>query len=322
MDGRPVNPDRMTAFDRVGWVLSHTGARAVTQTRRLQSLWGGYGELLRLHLAGGPVASVILKQVIPPEGVQESVADRRKRRSYEVEQAWYLDGARRCDSECRVASCYAAESSLLLLEDLQNAGFHPGRPPLGEQVRAGLHWLANFHARFLGPPPPGLWDQGSYWHLETRREEWLRMPPGSLKDAAAPLDELLRGARYQTLLHGDSKPANFCWNDQGQASAVDFQYVGPGCGIRDTAYFLDCCLGESGCESQADDWLDYYFTVLRQAIEQQGHSIDLSELEREWRSLFPVAWSDFCRFEQGWRGPSPLGRFSQRQLARALELIR
>ncbi|MCE7872645.1 DUF1679 domain-containing protein [bacterium CPR1] len=312
----------MTAFDPVGWVLARTGARAVTETRRLQSLWGGYGQLLRLHLEGGSVPSVILKQVIPPADVHESVADRRKRRSYAVEQAWYLDGARRCDSECRVARCYAAESSLLLLEDLQNAGFHPDRPPLAEQVRAGLHWLAYFHARFLGSPPPGLWEQGSYWHLQTRREEWLRMPRSSLKDAAEALDDLLRGARFQTLLHGDSKPANFCWNNRGQASAVDFQYVGPGCGIRDTAYFLDCCLGESGCESQADHWLDHYFTVLRQAIEQQGHSVDLDALEREWRSLFPVAWSDFCRFEQGWRGPSPMGPFSQRQLVRALELIK
>lgn len=311
----------LSTLDWVEFALSHTGARAVTEVTRLQGLWGGYGELLRLRLAGGPVSSVILKLVVPPEGVNETVSDRRKRRSYAVEQAWYLEGARRCDAHCRVASCYAVErrgeSSLLLLEDLQNAGFRPGRPP---QIRAGLQWLAHFHARFLGPPPPGLWEQGSYWHLETRREEWARMPPGPLKDAAEALDQRLRGARYQTLLHGDSKPANFCWSGDGTASAVDFQYVGPGCGIRDTAYFLDCCLGESGCHSEAEGWLDFYFAVLRQAV--GAHGFDADELESEWRSLFPVAWSDFCRFEQGWRGPSPLGRYSQLQLARALELIK
>lgn len=313
----------MSTLDRVEFVLSHTGARAVTEVTRLQGLWGGYGELLRLHLAGGPVPSVILKLVVPPEGAHETASDRRKRRSYAVEQAWYLEGARRCDADCRVASCYAVErrqeSSLLLLEDLQNAGFHPGRPP---RIRAGLQWLAHFHARFLGAPPPGLWEQGSYWHLETRREEWARMPAGSLKDAAEALDRRLRSARYQTLLHGDSKPANFCWGPDGTASAVDFQYVGPGCGIRDTAYFLDCCLGESGCQSEADGWLDFYFVVLRQALEQHAHDLDAAELESEWRSLFPVAWSDFCRFEQGWRGPSPLGAYSQLQLTRALQLIK
>ena len=142
------------------------------------------------------------------------------------------------------------------------------------------------------------------------------MPSGCLKDNAQSLDQRLRKARFQTLLHGDAKPANFCWNSQGDAAAVDFQYVGPGCGIRDVAYFLDGCLGESGCEDQAAGWLDFYFATLSQALD--AHTSASDAVEEEWRSLFPVAWSDFCRFEQGWGRPAPLGAYSQRQLSLSL----
>jgi hypothetical protein len=297
------------AFDWVSWVLSCVGGDALLESTLLHNLWGGYGELRRLRLSG-PIGSVILKRVVPPELADGSVSDARKRRSYVVERNWYLQGSRRCDQHCRVAHCYAAEPSLLLLEDLDAAGFRPGRPP---QIRAGLHWLAHFHSRFLGQSETGLWEQGCYWHLETRRDEWDRMPAGPLKDAAATLDARLRGARYQTLVHGDAKPANFCWHPDGNAAAVDFQYVGPGCGIRDVAYFLDCCLGYNGREEDALGWLDVYFTCLREAMLADGHT-DAVPLELEWRSLFPVAWADFCRFEQGWGAPGPLTPFSQTQL--------
>jgi hypothetical protein len=304
-------------FDWVAWVLSQTGSQELTEISRVQPLWGGYGELLRLSLRGGPMASVILKRVDSPDIPQLSLSDRRKRRSYAVEQTWYQQGSQRCHPGCRVARCYGVarlpERSFLLLEDLKNAGFQPVRPPQALHVRSGLSWLAHFHALFLETRPPDLWEQGTYWHLDTRREEWQRMPRGPLKEAARALDERLRKANHQTLLHGDAKPANFCWTPEGAAAAVDFQYVGPGCGIRDVAYFLDCCLGESGCQSQAQGWLDTYFTLLRQTVRR-----DISQLEREWRSLFCVAWSDFCRFEQGWGQPGPAGPYSQAMLDQAL----
>ena len=310
-----------TSFDWASWVLCHTRSKTVTETALLQKLWKGYGDLQRLSLSGGALPSAILKRVIPPSGA-ETVSDLRKRRSYAVEQAWYQTESRRCDDGCRVADCYAvasqAETLLLLLEDLNRVGFHPRRPPMALHIRGGLSWLAHFHSRFLGARPVGLWEQGGYWHLDTRREEWLGMPSGCLKEHAEALDQRLKGARYQTLIHGDSKPANFCWNARGEAAAVDFQYVGPGCGIRDVAYFLDCCLSASNSESQADDWLDYYFAVLRQAIHQDGHVLDMGDLEREWRTLFPVAWSDYCRFWQGWSGSSRLGPYSSHQLDLAL----
>jgi len=306
----------MVGQQTLEWVFSRTGTQKLTDSSLLQNLWGGYGELWRLGLRGGSVNSVILKRVVPPEAAGSTVSDQRKRRSYEVERAWYLEGSRNCDDDCRVAGCYGVEPPLLLLEDLGTSGFHPGRPP---NIRAGLSWLAHFHSRFLGACPPGLWEQGSYWHLETRQEEWRRMPAGPLKESASAVDRCLRQARYQTLLHGDSKPANFCWNTKGQAAAVDFQYVGPGCGIRDVAYFLDCCLSYTGSENQAEGWLDFYFEVLEQALRRDGHQTD--GLESEWRALFPVAWTDYCRFMQGWGRSSVLTAYSQKQLQRALRVI-
>lgn len=37
------------------------------------------------------------------------------------------------------------------------------------RARAGLEWLARFHACFWQQTlPEGLWRQGTYWHLSTR----------------------------------------------------------------------------------------------------------------------------------------------------------
>lgn len=308
------------------WVLHHTGAAAVMKSELLQNLWSGYGELLRLTLRDGSEPSVILKRVVPPELASSSASDSRKRRSYAVEQAWYRGAAGQCDEQCRVARCFATDNqdgaSYLLLEDLGASGFHPTRPPRSQHLRAGLSWLAHFHARFCQARPDDLWAQGNYWHLDTRQDELRRMPDGPLKKHAADFDRLLKSARYQTLLHGDSKPANFLWHTSGSAAAVDFQYVGPGCGIRDVVYFMDSCLGESGCEAEASEWLDVYFAILRKALHQQGHGPIAEHLEDEWRALYPVAWSDFCRFEQGWGSLAAPGSYSQSQITLALGLLK
>ena len=74
-----------------------------------------------------------------------------------------------------------------------------------------------------------------------------------LDEPEAPeLDRRLRAARFQTLVHGDAKPANFCFDARrGAVAAVDFQYVGGGCGMKDVAYLLS---GER--EDKADAWVE------------------------------------------------------------------
>lgn len=48
-----------------------------------------------------------------------------------------------------------------------------GAPP--SQARAALEWLAGLHACFWEQPrPPGVWEQGCYWYLDTRRAPGFR----------------------------------------------------------------------------------------------------------------------------------------------------
>lgn len=313
------------SFDGLSWVLERTGASGLQQSQRLQSLWGGYGELLRLSLLGSDLNSVILKRVLFPDANRSSASDRRKRRSYEVEQVWYNGAARRLGDHCRVARLIGTQSypggSLLLLEDLGESGFSPHRPSQETQLQKGLQWLANFHATFLGETVEGLWSQGSYWHLKTRHDEWSRMPEGPLKSAAESFDKALCEAKHLTVVHGDAKPANFCWHEDGTAAAVDFQYVGSGCGMRDVAYYLDCLLGETGCSGRAQGWLDIYFQELFYALKDRGRETAFPAVEAEWRSLYPIAWSDFQRFYQGWGRGGTLGPYSRQQLELALNSI-
>ena len=284
------------------WILSQTGARAVIDSTLVQELWNGYGELLRIRLDGGRCESVILKRVVPPADVEDSISDRRKRRSYEVERAWYQHGAPLCDDSCRVALCLGVcpQRSLLLLEDLRHSGFKTSPDPTTEQVESGLAWLASFHSRFLRESPTGLWEQGSYWHFQTRKLEWGEMEPGIHKEHAALFDKALRSTKFRTVVHGDPKPPNFCWNDRQRAAAVDFQYVGSGCGIRDVALFLDRGLGRLRCRTEESVWLDRYFSLLQKALQKDEKDLDFQALQTDWRARFPVAWSDYARFALGW----------------------
>ncbi|MEO0606545.1 MAG: choline kinase, partial [Myxococcota bacterium] len=91
-----------------------------------------------------------------------------------------------------------------------------------------------------------------------------------------------------TLVHGDAKVANFCFGDAGVA-AVDFQYVGGGCGLKDVAYFLGSCLDDAALRADAESWLVHYFRRL-----------DVPDVETAWRRVWPHAWADFERFLAGW----------------------
>ena len=45
-------------------VLRSTAAHELTEAHAVQSLWGGYGQILRCHLAGAAVPSVIVKHCL------------------------------------------------------------------------------------------------------------------------------------------------------------------------------------------------------------------------------------------------------------------
>ncbi|KIH76022.1 choline kinase [Geoalkalibacter ferrihydriticus DSM 17813] len=300
----PISPETL--------ICEATGAAQAQRRARIQSLWSGYGEIVRYALQGSELASVVVKNVIfptaidHPRGWHNDVGHQRKVRSYEVEMAWYRDWSRRCDQHCRVPRCYAlrtfGERHLMVLEDLDAAGFPRRKERLDRhEALACLSWLAHFHALFLGEKPTDLWPIGSYWHLATRQAEWRMIKDAALRQAAATLDARLNACRFQTLIHGDAKVANFCFSQDGRrVAAVDFQYVGGGCGMKDVAYFLGSCLDEREQREREGDLLDGYFAALRRALKVRGKDFDSSALEAEWRAIFPLAQADFYRFLVGW----------------------
>ena len=293
-------------------VLQATGADALYHIEDIQSLWSGYGKIMRYGLRGADRDRVVVKHVkLPdqhhhPRGWNTDRSHQRKIRSYQVETAWYRDWAPACDARCRVPACLALEADadefLMVFEDLDASGFPLRKSAVSvADMHLCLNWLAHFHATFMGEMPSGLWEVGSYWHLDTRPDELEALDDVPLKQAAGEIDGLLRAGRFQTFIHGDAKLANFCFSEDGtQVAAVDFQYVGGGCGMKDVAYFIGSCLYEDDCERHEAALLDVYFSALKDALESRGRGEDPRVIEQEWRALYPVAWTDFHRFMKGW----------------------
>lgn len=316
-------------------ILAATGAQDLRVESVVQDLWSGYGRILRLALTGSEQATVIVKQVHPPtatnhpRGWNTSRSHERKLRSYQVEIAWYRDWSHRCGERCRIPRLIGSREldgqQLLILEDLDAAGFPLRKNSLTQaRLESCLAWLAEFHATFLQQTPQNLWETGTYWHLATRPDELAALRDPALKSAALAIDQKLAHACYQTLVHGDAKLSNFCFGPEESAvAALDFQYVGGGCGMRDLAYFLGSCLPEEECAERESDLLDCYFRHLTQAL--QRHQRDFSPKEREallteWRELYPFAWADFHRFLKGWSpGHWKLNSHSERMTRRAIE---
>lgn len=306
-------------------VLQSASAQRIADTELVQSLWSDYGSILRCTLEGSAQESLIVKHVRwptkheHPRGWNSDIGHKRKVRSYEVESAWYENYASECNEHCRVPESLLVRThdneTFMVLEDLDASGYGlRSNHASDREMRACLFWLAQFHATFLGRDPKHLWPIGTYWHLATRPEELSVIGDTKLGRAAAIIDQRLNDAVFKTFVHGDAKLANFCFSPNGErASAVDFQYVGGGCGMKDVAYFISSCLDENECERREGELLDYYFQSLQRAFQEKNTSIDFQALEREWRNLYPVAWTDFYRFLQGWSpGHWKIHRYSER----------
>lgn len=321
----------------ISTILKCTGAEAIAGQETIQRLWSGYGKIERVHLAGGSSKSVVIKHVHwpteqdHPRGWNTDISHARKVKSYEVESAWYYGWSARCGEACRVPHCLAldsdAEEFLLVLEDLDAAGFSGRRRFVSDaELGAGLSWLAHFHATFMGKSPEGLWETGTYWHVETRPDELdvLKQKDPALSAAAHIIDRRLKESPYQTLVHGDAKLANFCFSSNGcRVAVVDFQYVGGGCGMKDVAYFIGSCLGEAECERREDELLDTYFHFLRTALEKYQSAINAEDAEGDWRELYPVAWTDFHRFLKGWSpGHWKVNDYSERLARKVLANVK
>ncbi|NRB38882.1 MAG: DUF1679 domain-containing protein [Pseudomonadales bacterium] len=317
-------------------ILHTMQAKSITKIVCIQTLWSGYGELLRVFLAGSSQPSIIIKHInlakieCHPKGWNDDFSHQRKLNSYQIEARWYRDYAHLCDSACTVPLCLSLEHNanniILMMSDLETAGFtrllsYQQKTIKQHEIHSGLNWLAAFHARFMGSSGEDLWPTGSYWHLQTRPNELQALQDQDLKSAAQNIDDKLKKCSYQTLIHGDAKLANFCFSEDGKrAAAVDFQYVGKGCGIKDVVYFISSCVSNDDCFTLEQDLLNHYFNTLIQALSRYHPQINAFEVESQWRVLYPVAWADFVRFLKGW---SPehwkLGSYSEALTLQAID---
>lgn len=314
-------------------ILKATGATALFQIEVIQNLWSGYGSIIRFGLEGCSLKTVIVKHVtLPtsgkhPRGWNTSISHLRKIKSYQVETAWYTKWSAKSDASCSMPNCYAVatlgDEVCIVLEDLDAAGFPIRKARVSnKELKNCIAWLANFHATYLGETPTNLWEIGTYWHLETRPEELEVLEDIPLKNAASKIDEILNESPFQTFVHGDAKLANFCFSEEGNVSAVDFQYVGGGCGMKDLAYFVGSCLYENECEAQEKEILTYYFKVLKESLIVKNKNTDFKALEKNWRALYPVAWTDFHRFLKGWSpGHWKINSYSERVTKEVLKNI-
>ncbi len=307
------------------FVLERTKADRITNRIEVQSLWSGYGSIQKIALEGTDFPSIIVKHVQPgrgshPRGWNTDLSHQRKLKSYQVETNWYASQKNKAGNNlARIPACFGTQKQedevLLVLEDLDASGFAGRRGSVNQtEWRACVRWLAAFHAEHLGSAPDGLWESGTYWHLETRPDELERLDDQMLKDFASPIERVLKNSRFQTLVHGDAKLANFCFNlDGSEVAAVDFQYVGGGCGMKDLAYFVGSCFRDEDAETMEVEVLDYYFMQLGFFLDKIESRQTKDEVEEDWRPLYRVAWADFHRFMKGWSpGHWKLSDYSER----------
>ena len=307
-------------------MLQSTGASSLIEKEVIQELWSGYGKIMRISLEHASRKSVVVKHVQlsahknHPRGWNTDIGHQRKLKSYQVETNWYHTYSK--GSAARLPVCLVIETQadevLIVLEDLDEAGFSLRKRAVSwEEIAECLAWLAKFHASYLGRNPEGLWKVGTYWHLETRPQELAVLDDQRLKEAAPLIDEKLNTCVYKTFVHGDAKLANFCFSKDGKVAGVDFQYVGGGCGMKDVAYFIGSCLHEEDCERLEAQILDTYFKFLQNELAGNHEA-----LEREWRSLYRVAWADFHRFLKGWSpGHWKINSYSERATAEVINSL-
>ncbi|MEM9865858.1 MAG: choline kinase, partial [Myxococcota bacterium] len=173
------------------YVREVTNAKGAKRGERLQALWSGYGEIVRVHLEAAGYDTVIVKHVAPPNiashprGWANERGHARKLRSYEVEAAFYERYAERCPEDTRVAKPFGVRKDaaewLFVLEDLDGSGYERRARDVSDgELLACLEWLAGFHAAFMHESAEDLWSEGTYWHLATRPDELASMDPSPL----------------------------------------------------------------------------------------------------------------------------------------------
>lgn len=227
---------------------------AVTSQSHVASLWAGMGSIVRLVCkdSKGQSKTFIAKHIKCPN--PRSFGDKRKAASYHVEASFY--GSEYNEELFKSHICCRG----LHTEDDGDGSITILMTPLpnntivymdGDVAKAAVRSVARLHAFFWGKDKAnaavenGLAEQGTYWYLDTRPDEYDNMSnrglSGKLKEAARDIDEALKKHNYQTICHGDLKSCNMALSTNPRyVTFVDFQYLGKAFAAKDLAYIFVC----------------------------------------------------------------------------------
>lgn len=259
--------------------LADPDVTAVTSQTRVANLWAGMGSIVRLEcnkISGK--ATFIAKKIKCSN--PRSFGDKRKAASYCVEASFY--GSTFCRELSEQGICcqgFHTEddgngSITILMEPLANRTLWSME---GKIAEAAVRSVAKLHACFWGEEKSnsavrdvGLAEQGTYWYLDTRPDEYDNMDgrngiSARLKRAARGIDAALKEHEYQTICHGDLKACNMSMsNDPSYVTFVDFQYLGKACPAKDLAYLFVCGMDidDDFEERQEDELLQLYIDEL------------------------------------------------------------
>ncbi len=293
------------------------------------SLWSGCG-----HIQSGFYNSkpVVVKLSEIPENInhkvilQSNFAKQRKEKSYLNEIGFYNNPVWKMAFGNLIPHCYFAKRldalNVLILEDFNSKDFQNIDNYKPEHIYAVVKWLAEFHAQGLSLINSASLPMGGYWHLETRPDEYKQMELIELKNHAHYFADSLYEAKYQTLIHGDSKLANYAFDINHKVLGYDFQYVGSGIGLQDVMLFMTSVFDGKDCAKYEELILNLYFESLSKALSSNMNIKEYELLELEWRTLWPIVWSDFYRFLNGWKPEhKKITHFMQKKFVEVLNNI-
>ncbi|VEU36399.1 unnamed protein product [Pseudo-nitzschia multistriata] len=296
--------------------LADSGVASVTSQARVANLWAGMGSIIRLECSGGSQKSIIAKRIRCPCD-PSSIGDQRKAASYRVEASFYAS------KYCRELSEEGICCEGLHTEDDGKGSITILMRPLpnetlsymeGKVAEAAVRSVAKLHAYFWGSErareaveETGLAEQGTYWYLDTRPDEYDRMDgnrglSARLKRAAHGIDAALKEHEYQTICHGDLKACNMSLSRNPDfVTLVDFQYLGKACPAKDLAYLFVCGIDvDDDFEARREDeLLRLYIEEL--AANGVGDDADapLPTMEKLKEAL-DLSYCDLYRWMLGW----------------------
>ncbi|KAF7800298.1 hypothetical protein EIP86_011546 [Pleurotus ostreatoroseus] len=268
--------------------------------------------------------------------------------SYDIERWFYLHLASSLPPHVKIARAYPSDNDMahnLLLEDLSVEFPYSASGSMDQDATiCVLNWLAGFHGTYFqahrhpegvvpivpaprawreGSTTCGVWQRGTYFYLETRREEleetdreeyaWLFPWIEKVNDA---IEREIQ--RYGTIVHGDVKSANIVFNRRPsrtgkkayqavtdgsiplRCALYDFQYVGLGLPALDLVYFLGMSVSPSLLSPSSEkELLQVYHASLQRCLTDQGTSHESYAFNIFWHH-WELAIVDWYRFMTGW----------------------